>query len=660
MAVETGDKVTRKYANFRGVDFRGEDCSLNRSPDALNVWRNYKKLASIETRPGLKCVRHFDGGVRDIRKDNNAWHVIDGDGYMHSVLEYPDRDHETEEEYLGDNGFFFDFGGDVYALGSKLYCGFLKFGDIAGEGVSEYRPFIPTTTIKKTPSGGGETYQDVNMLSPFRINTFSGDGESNVLHLDAQNIDKDFFPLITIGGTISSSMYVDRPNEPLICYRNPEEADTYIDNRKGALAFGLDRNGKPIGHATSPMHITGDILNNNKDADLIVVDFQKGTIEIKWAEDSERKFLPKPLTDGQDNITVVYKKKTDDAKKILGCTIAQEFDNRVFLSGNPQYPSRVWYSALNDPAYFSDLDYYDDGNDSSQIRSLVSGNNSLWVFRDTEKNNSVFYHVPTIDVEYGKIYPSSHSSISIGCVGRAINFNDDIVFFSRRGMESVSTDITTEQFATHKSSLVDRKMITHPKYNDMVLAEWEGYLLVFVGNVVFLADSRAVLTNEGNAEYEWYYWKLFNDDVTVTCATTEKGVLYIGTNRYVYSLTMNPEGEGEYGDEYYGHSSDGWGDKNTIESYWTTPKDKFGAPNKLKTTNKKGCVVEATGDVDVYAKVEDTDFEHIGTNNGVEDYFTSRIKRKKFKDIQLKFQSQTSFCLESATLEAFIGGYIKR
>jgi hypothetical protein len=33
---------------------------------------------------------------------------------------------------------------------------------------------------------------------------------------------------------------------------------------------------------------------------------------------------------------------------------------------------------------------------------------------------------------------------------------------------------------------------------------------------------------------------------------------------------------------------------------------------------------------------------------------------KKFKDIQLKFASNTRFSLETVTLEAFIGGYIKR
>jgi hypothetical protein len=241
-----------------------------------------------------------------------------------------------------------------------------------------------------------------------------------------------------------------------------------------------------------------------------------------------------------------------------------------------------------------------------------------------------------LDDEYGKIYPSTHSSVTIGCVGKAINFNDDIVFFSERGMEGISGDVTTEQVAAHRSSMVDRKMTSESDYRSMVLAEWEGYLLVFIGNKVYLADSRAIFTNENHYEYEWFYWEL---DKAVTCATVKDGILYIGTGNGIYSLTDQT---------------------SSVVSYWATPKDKFKHPHMLKTTNKRGCVAEATGDVSVYVKLEDTDFEHIGTYKNVKDYFVSRIKRKKWKDIQLKFHSNTRFSLESVTLEAWVGGYIKR
>ena len=155
-----------------------------------------------------------------------------------------------------------------------------------------------------------------------------------------------------------------------------------------------------------------------------------------------------------------------------------------------------------------------------------------------------------------------------------------------------------------------------------------------------------MFTNENHYEYEWFMWQ-FDEYNEVVCTAVKDGVLYLGTDNGLFALNDTTA---------------------DIESYWVTPLDKFGYPNKLKTTNKRGCVAEATtgvapddeGEITVYAKLEDTDFEMIGTYQNVSDYFVCRIKRKKFKDIQLKFYSNTRFSLETVTLECFIGGYIKR
>ena len=42
--IVSGTLITRNYKNFRGVDFsnRKDEVSFYRSPDALNVWKNYK------------------------------------------------------------------------------------------------------------------------------------------------------------------------------------------------------------------------------------------------------------------------------------------------------------------------------------------------------------------------------------------------------------------------------------------------------------------------------------------------------------------------------------------------------------------------------------------------------------------------------------------
>lgn len=554
--------VSRIYSSFRGVDFRGEEISLVRSPDCLNVWKDYKETDSIRTRPELALKVAFDAPVYGVfffgdemlvHSGTKLYTVRDG---VKSVL-FSGLNEHLSDGFLYENIWYFKDG--------KNY---LRYDGVT---VNPIEGYVPTTTIARKPAGGGTKHEDINMLTGMRINSFLADGGSFDFYLDATKIDTDFQPIVKVDGGIVSS-------------------DSYT------------------------------------------VDYEEGKISFTNAAPNA------PQTDGQDNVTVEFKKTISGyADSILGCTLLQVFDNRVFFSGNKNHPNVVWHCSLNDPTYCSDLDYYREGLDNAQINGLVAGNNALWVFREpSQANTTVFYHTPTIDDEYGKIYPSAHSSVTTGCVGKAINFNDDIIFFSERGMEGISGDITTEQVVAHRSSLVDRKLTAEEGYTGMVLEEWEGYLLVFIGNKVYLADSRTAFTNEDHIEYEWFYWELGKK---VVCARVEGGILYVGTEDGVYTLT-DLEGN--------------------VESHWVTPKDKFNNPHKQKTTNKRGCVAEAEGDVSLYAKLDDTDFELIGRYENVTDCFVSRIKRKKFKDIQLKFASSTRFSLETVTLECFIGGYIKR
>lgn len=556
---EAGQLVSRIYSHFRGVDFRGDEVNFSRSPDSLNMWKDYREIDSIRTRPGMRLKQSlpatvygifFYKGSMLVHSGTSLWKLTEGAA---AVLYTGLNQRESQSFVYGENWYFKD--------GLHYLC-------YDGTEIKEVEGYIPTTTISRKPKGGGTQYEDINMLSDFRINTFLADGESVEYVLDAKNIDSDYAPIVTVN-------------------------DAVVHN--------------------------------------YTVDYLSGIITFTEAPEV-------PLTDGRDNVSVQFKKAVPGYREnILNCTLLQVFDNRVFFSGNPDHPNTVWHCSLNDPGYCSDLDYYREGLDSAAVKGLVAGNNALWVFREpSQANTTVFYHTPAIDSDYGKIYPSQHSSVTTGCVGKAINFNDDIIFFSERGMEGISGDITTEQAIAHRSSLVDRKMLSEPGYPEMILAEWEGYLLIFIGSKAYLADSRAKFSNTDHMEYEFFYWDM---GMTITCARVEKGALYLGTDTGIYTLS----------------DLDG-----AVECWWTTPVDKFRNPNKLKTTNKRGSVAEATGDISVSVKLEDTGFELTGEFNGVTDYFVSRIKRKKWKDIQLKFHSRTRFGLETFTMEAFVGGYTKR
>lgn len=576
MSQVAGTLITRNYTDFRGVDFSNKEVSLVRSPDSKNMWKDYKNNLGrcIETRPDIELVEEYDNtifGLFFYKVGNTEMQIVHCGTKLYKVVNDVKTELFTSMNPTRSQSFIFN---NIFYI--KDGINYLKYDGTTINSV-EVNAYIPTTSIARKPYSGGSVYEDVNMLTPYRKNTFVGDGESTVYYLDAKNID-DISPIVKINNGLDETILT-----PLTDYT--------WDAQMGKITF-----------VTAPTA---------------------------------------PLTDGQANVEITFQKTVSGyANRIKKCTILEVFDNRVFFSGNQDYPNTVWHSSLNDPSYCSDLDYYNEGLDLSPVKSMVAGNNALWVFKEpSQANTTVFYHNPVIDSEYGKIYPSTHSSISTGCVATGINFNDDIVFFSDRGMEAISGDITTEQLLAHRSSMIDSKLLNETNYKNLLLEEWEGYLLIIIDNKVYLADSRKMYTNETHPEYEFFYWELSKN---ITCTQVKGGVLYLGTADGIYTLTniLNTR---------------------EVNAYWTTPEDEFKYPQYQKTTNKRGCVIDMSGtEVSVSVKTDNSTFELINTYTTTKDYVVARIKKKKWKSIQLKIGSSKPFKLYSNTLEAYVGGYIKR
>lgn len=555
-----GSLITRNYSNFRGVDFsnRKDEVSLYRSPDALNMWKNYKNTNGkcVETRPDIEFVKEFTDIIYGLFFYNNKRIV-----------------HAGTKLYENDNIIYTGMAthkSKSFVYNDKLYIkdgtNYLVYN---GTTVSDVEGYIPTTSISRSPSGGGKDYEDVNLLTGIRKNSFVGDGQSKEYFVNVESFDSDY------------------------------KVRAWVNDVE-TTAFTVDASTAKITFTTAPSE---------------------------------------PDTVGQDNVVIQFRRTVSGyADKIKKCTLLEIFDNRVFVSGNPDYPNILWHCSLEDPTYFSDLDYYTEGIDDAKIKALVSGNNALWVMKEpSQTNTTIFYHNPTIDDDLGKVYPSIHSSISTGCVSTGINFNDDIVFFSERGMEAISGDVTTEQVLAHRSTLIDNKLLNETNYKNLMLEEWEGYLLVIIDKHIYLADSRAMMTNNTNNEYEWFY---FEFDMNITGTRVKDGVLYLCSDKKIYTLTKTD---------------------TEINAYWTTFFDEFKYPHYQKTTNKKGCVADVEGkSITVSAKIDNKNFEVINTYKNTKGYIVPRIKKKKFKAIQLKFSSSQPFSLFSTTLECYVGSYVKR
>lgn len=591
--------IRRTYSDFRGVDFANDPSLvlLSRSPDALNVWKNYKDTqgSCIETRPGYRELANFTDKINGIYFYNDKALIHAGTN-LFLWESFPDTPTGTilKNNMNDAKSSFVIFNEKLYIVDGANY---LVYDGTTLKDVSSDNPYIPTTTISRSPSGGGEPYQDVNVLQPKRKNTFVADGTSTDYYLDTTEID---------------SITEVKVNDAVV-------TNYTVNTTAGKVTF-----------TTAPSA---------------------------------------PVLSGTDNVEITYSKSVSGyIDRISKCTKMVVFDRRLFFTGNPDYPNAIFHSQLNTPNYVSDLAYYQDGTDESDIKALVVGNNILWVFKEpSQERDTIFYHTATTD-SIGKVYPNFQGNVSTGCYSDAINYKDDIVFLSKTGLEGISSnDIASQQLLSHKSSLVDNKLVNENNFDLSMMTEWNGYLLILVNSHIYLGDIRQLYQSVNGYEYEWYYWNIENAQATIL--KEYKGNLYIGAEDGSIFIVEGTNDNGEI-----------------IESYWTTPMDNFGYGNKYKTTNKRGGVAKIKtipngkvkvaertnkSQIDKFIKeyasggfdFSNIDFENFEFSTDVTSNIVYKIKEKKWIELQLKFYSDEldkPFGIYDSIIETFVGGYVKR
>ena len=615
------DPVRKIYSNFRGVDFTDENVSETRSPDALNMWKNYKTLGKkIETRPDIELQLTMSNTIFGLffYTISNVDHLIIHSGT--SLFDYnPNTKVLTTIKATGMNpaksvGFVYN-----NILFIKDGLNYLEYN---GSVCKDVEGTIPNVAIHNMNSNSTKMIQEANLITDYCYEEYLPDGTKTEFPLSQKEVSN-----VTVWD-------ISGVNEIQIT------TGFTVDTTTGLVTFDK-----------AP----------EKSAD-------KASIKIKYS-------------------------KTSDGRNIINkCKLACIFDNRVFFSGNQDYPNMLVWCGLNDPRYVGTSSYATQGTSVSQIKALVPGNNALWVFKEpSQENTTIFYTVPT-ELYDGKLeqtvktYASSHSSITTGCQATGINFNDDIVFFSDRGMEGISGSITTEQVLGHRSTLVDRKLLNEENYKNMELVEWEGYLLVIIDNKIYLADSKQKVQNDDHVEYEWFYWEMakkiktakVHNDILYLCSEEDFVINELGykkytdgTNIYWYDEVNNKVYDNEGNEsqvlietltavmqsEIYTLTDA----SSNVKSYWTTKLDDFGYPQMLKTTNKRGFKSNVTGDeITIETKLDNNEFQKLGTFKNTKGYIVSKIKKKKWNRIQLRYSSDTQFGIYEIVLESYVGSYVKR
>ena len=170
---------------------------------------------------------------------------------------------------------FFTFDKKVYILSGK-------YQSWDGTTLEEVEGYTPLVFINTPPSGGGLIYDEINMLSPKKHQTFNGDGTSTVYHL-AQNYFTSDVDLTSVDKVIVGTTEL-------------ATSDYTVDTHNGTVTFNT---APPQG------------MDN---------------VDIYWT-----------LDDGDRSIIEGMK---------YGTVFGGDVDTRVFLYGNHNCPNRTYFSGI--------------------------------------------------------------------------------------------------------------------------------------------------------------------------------------------------------------------------------------------------------------------------------------------------------------------------
>ncbi len=362
------------------------------------------------------------------------------------------------------------------------------------------------------------------------------------------------------------------------------------------------------------------------------VDLGTGTVTFTVA--------PAAAVGGDDNVLITYRARTDGRAGMVGNTRACVFDNRVFVAGGEKGLLR--HSRLDDPTYFADTDWYREGE--CDVTALVVGEGCLYAFTE----QGVCRHEPAIDYELGRIYPTVPLSVTVGCVGDAAAFVDDIVWRSPRGVEGLANGFG------HRSTLIDSDLCLRRPGQ---MAVWGSYLCLLTDGRLYLADGRAPYRADGRREYEWFVWACDID------------AIYGGESLYWVK-------DGRLG-VFDGSDDEG----QAIESYFETRAECVGDPALRKKVGRSGAVALlkkiANADVTVSTMVDGgrpkelctfhlggldfnaLDFTTLSFTTDDQDLVRLPLRVKDFLTLSLRFASRKRFGVAAVRYHAGIIRYVK-
>ncbi len=606
------------YENLKGVDFSRPPSLVdkNRSPYCLNLMPD--SSTNPVKRYGWQTAYSLDGEVY------NLWFCTINDS-KYILCHCGDKIYSLgEETKVLKSGVSKGKGCGFYAIRENKGCFYiLTTGEYLVFDGNEIHSVadnarVPLVSIAKYPQGGGESYEDINLLTPLRQENFIGTQADLIYQLGADNIEQV--------------------------------------------------------HKVEVMDSEGGRVVLEKETDY-TVNLSLGRITFVSSH-------PAPI-EGHDNIFVVYSKNVDGYReKVEKCTISTMFglggENRVFLSGNPDYPHIDRWSGVFDPSYFSDLDYSVVGSGQTAVMGYLKLGEYLGIVKEGNGQDVTLFLRSAQQTDGKAMFVLQAGISGTGAISRHCFalLNDEPLFLSSEGIFAVvNSVITSQKVIANRSYQIDARLTKEKNLHNAVACVWKNFYVLSVNGNCYLLDSRQIVpaqSGEKNSRYEAYFW----NNIDANCFAVEKDVLWFGTkDGKVRFFKDESFGTGCYSD-----------DGQAIHAVWKTPLEDEGMTERFKTLQRKGCMVtlmpfEAssctvycsvdggaavpiqTKNADITQLFRSVDFTRFtfNANTSPQDiYFYTR--KKRYKRIQFIFENnraEEGFGIQKITKQYKVTNYSK-
>ncbi len=591
--------------NFLGVDFTSSPIEVDkrRSPNAFNMINNN---GFNETRNGYEVLTIFANskinGIWNFDLNDEELIIVHAGSTLYkcnssfttkTVLKSGLKDDRSIGLYLSNYLVIFD-GNRALICSNENNNLSVNYIDESG--------YIPTTSISRDSSGGGTDYEKINLMSPYRINTFLTEMVETTLNGELQN--------------------------------SPQ------------TVFKLDDNNITSVELVEVLQDSGSwqVINpNNYQVDLIT-----GTVTFSTAPGDS------PVL-GRDNVSIRYKKVvSENTNRINKCDIATLYgysgnNNRIFVSGNPDFPNWDFHCEQDDPTYWPDENFTKIGTEPI-IGYLRLSNGSLSIHKKQSDTDCTVYYRTSNMLDNNEVFPLKDGVKNVGCISKYCNCNleNDPLFLSDQGVYACIGD-NDEKYAQQRSFYVNGKLLKEPNLDKAVAISFLGKYYLAVNSHVYIADSR-YKSYPKNAkteqyQYEWYFW----DNLSINIFFSWNNELYFGTSDGKLC---------KFNSSYLD-------DNKEIHSYWETPFLELNNPCLAKTIRNVTLTLNPneSSDITLGYEFDDGTVEIIKKNyNNLTDDFPKTIqekeKIKKFMYVKFFMENDTTskMTFERLILEYIVSG----